>query len=188
MIPTAPKEKDFTNSAPSFVRNVMGSSAGAGSGEFHVYRNLRRKEYARVKGIEEKSRREQQDEEFQNRLEQNRRLAEERTAKKRAKRLKKKEKTKSKKRKIDGDNKSDDSSDFDLNNLLDSEDECESTEKTIESANEAPLSEQETPKETDAPDAKEEPSNTATQLEEAAIETSGETAEVAEQNHPKDDG
>lgn len=41
--------------APDFVRNVMGSSAGAGSGEFHVYRHLRRKEYARQKFIQEKS-------------------------------------------------------------------------------------------------------------------------------------
>ena len=32
----------------------MGSSAGAGSGEFHVYRHLRRKEYARQKFIQEK--------------------------------------------------------------------------------------------------------------------------------------
>lgn len=40
---------------PDFVRNVMGSSAGAGSGEFHVYRHLRRKEYARQKFIQEKS-------------------------------------------------------------------------------------------------------------------------------------
>lgn len=39
---------------PDFVRNVMGSSAGAGSGEFHVYRHLRRKEYARQKFIQEK--------------------------------------------------------------------------------------------------------------------------------------
>lgn len=39
---------------PEFVRNVMGSSAGAGSGEFHVYRHLRRKEYARQKFIQEK--------------------------------------------------------------------------------------------------------------------------------------
>lgn len=33
----------------------MGSSAGAGSGEFHVYRHLRRKEYARQKQIQEQS-------------------------------------------------------------------------------------------------------------------------------------
>lgn len=33
----------------------MGSSAGAGSGEFHVYRHLRRKEYARQKQIQQKS-------------------------------------------------------------------------------------------------------------------------------------
>ena len=31
----------------------MGSSAGAGSGEFHVYRHLRRKEYARQRQIVE---------------------------------------------------------------------------------------------------------------------------------------
>lgn len=31
----------------------MGSSAGAGSGEFHVYRHLRRKEYARLKQIQQ---------------------------------------------------------------------------------------------------------------------------------------
>lgn len=34
----------------------MGSSAGAGSGEFHVYRHLRRKEFARQKQIQHKSR------------------------------------------------------------------------------------------------------------------------------------
>lgn len=54
MIHERPKEKAMPN-APEFVRNVMGSSAGAGSGEFHVYRHLRRKEYARQKFIQEKS-------------------------------------------------------------------------------------------------------------------------------------
>ncbi|XP_058837916.1 protein starmaker [Topomyia yanbarensis] len=94
IIPESAKERDFSNAIPSFVRNVMGSSAGAGSGEFHVYRHLRRKEYARQKHIQEKSRSEQLDDDFQARLEQNRLQAEEKTAKKRAKRLKKKSKQK----------------------------------------------------------------------------------------------
>ncbi|XP_023299079.2 PRKR-interacting protein 1 homolog [Lucilia cuprina] len=90
LIPEHRKEKDFMQSVPTFVRNVMGSSAGAGSGEFHVYRHLRRKEYARQKMIQSKSHQELLDEEYQEKLEQNRRIAEEKTAKKRAKRLKKK--------------------------------------------------------------------------------------------------
>lgn len=46
---------DGFGDTPSFVRNVMGSSAGAGSGEFHVYRHLRRKEYARQKQLQQQS-------------------------------------------------------------------------------------------------------------------------------------
>uniref|UniRef100_A0A182R4P4 PRKR-interacting protein 1 n=1 Tax=Anopheles funestus TaxID=62324 RepID=A0A182R4P4_ANOFN len=94
IIPAPSKNRDFSTAIPSFVRNVMGSSAGAGSGEFHVYRHLRRKEYARQKQIQEKSHAEQLDDAFQEKLENNRKAAEERTAKKRAKRLKQKAKQK----------------------------------------------------------------------------------------------
>lgn len=90
IIPERPRSKDASDSAPSFVRNVMGSSAGAGSGEFHVYRHLRRKEYARLKDIEQRSLTEKLDDQFQAKLDDNKRLAEEKTAKKRAKRMKKK--------------------------------------------------------------------------------------------------
>ncbi|XP_055594235.1 PRKR-interacting protein 1 homolog [Uranotaenia lowii] len=94
IIPEGPRDRDFSSSIPSFVRNVMGSSAGAGSGEFHVYRHLRRKEYARQKQIQDKSRSELLDDEFQAKLEKNKQDADERTAKKRAKRQKKKAKQK----------------------------------------------------------------------------------------------
>lgn len=80
--------------APEFVRNIMGSSAGAGSGEFHVYRHLRRKEYARQRFLTEQARKEELDAEFEAKVEARRREEEERTAKKRAKRLKKKQKQK----------------------------------------------------------------------------------------------
>ncbi|XP_043684135.1 PRKR-interacting protein 1 homolog [Vespula pensylvanica] len=97
VLPERPKPKN-TPTVPEFVRNVMGSSAGAGSGEFHVYRHLRRKEYARQKFIQEKGHKELLDAQYHEKLEQNRKLAEEATAKKRAKRLKRKQKMKGKKK------------------------------------------------------------------------------------------
>ncbi|XP_046444206.1 PRKR-interacting protein 1 homolog [Daphnia pulex] len=90
-LPERPKEKKSTPDTPDFVRNVMGSSAGAGSGEFHVYRHIRRREYARQKHIQIMSEKDKKDEDFRQKIENNQKLAEERTAKKRAKRLKKKE-------------------------------------------------------------------------------------------------
>ncbi|XP_075169215.1 PRKR-interacting protein 1 homolog [Haematobia irritans] len=149
IIPDQRKEKDYMQSVPSFVRNVMGSSAGAGSGEFHVYRHLRRKEYARQKMIQNKSVQEQLDEEYQLKLEENRRQAEEKTAKKRAKRLKKKLKAKQpKQRKLSEEIK-------EVNNDDESSSECEdeiiSTTSKTDSTDIVPdLNQQvESPKESD---------------------------------------
>ncbi|KAL1459564.1 hypothetical protein WDU94_011533 [Cyamophila willieti] len=111
VIPDGSREKKAPH-VPEFVRNVMGSSAGAGSGEFHVYRHLRRKEYARQKHIQEKSEKELLDEEFQRKIEEARQVFEDKTAKKRAKRLKKKQKMKNKPKKPKtGDEKKDNEAD-----------------------------------------------------------------------------
>ena len=40
---------------PEIVSNVQGSSAGAGSGEFHVYKASRRREYERLKLMDEEA-------------------------------------------------------------------------------------------------------------------------------------
>ncbi|KAM5181772.1 PRKR-interacting protein 1 [Mantella aurantiaca] len=95
-IPERPKEWN-PRAPPEFVRDVMGSSAGAGSGEFHVYRHLRRREYQRQEFMDTLSEKQKLDEEFQIKLIENEIKAEERTAKRRLKRQKVKEKKKAKK-------------------------------------------------------------------------------------------
>lgn len=101
-IPMSRQQKDLLAAVPTFVRNVMGSSAGAGSGEFHVYRHLRRKEFARQKQIQHKSRQEELDEQFAQKVEDDRNTAESKTAKKRAKRQKKKQQRKVRPARADG--------------------------------------------------------------------------------------
>ncbi|XP_060067123.1 PRKR-interacting protein 1 homolog [Ylistrum balloti] len=98
----AEKSQEYNPRAPlEFIRNVWGSSAGAGSGDFHVYRGVRRREYARQKFVLEKAKREEADVEYQQKVEENLKAAEDRTAKKRAKRQKKKQKQKGKKPKTE---------------------------------------------------------------------------------------
>lgn len=53
-VPAAPKEKTL-RPAREMMKNVQGSSAGAGSGEFHVYKASRRREYERLKIMEEEA-------------------------------------------------------------------------------------------------------------------------------------
>ena len=84
---------------PEIVANVQGSSAGAGSGEFHVYKASRRREYERVKLMDEDVAREKADEEFEKKRDELRKKDEEKTGKNRKRRENNKKK---KNTKIDG--------------------------------------------------------------------------------------
>lgn len=94
-IPPPPKEK--TIRAPrEMMKNVQGSSAGAGSGEFHVYKASRRREYERLKMMEESARKEAEDAEFERKRKEAEEQAAAKTAKNRARRQKKKQRMKAK--------------------------------------------------------------------------------------------
>ena len=73
---------------PEIVANVQGSSAGAGSGEFHVYKASRRREYERLRLMDEEVRREKEAEEFEKKQAELRRRDEAKTNKNKARREK----------------------------------------------------------------------------------------------------
>lgn len=87
------KLKFITEKIPTRIMNVAGSNAGAGSGEFHMYRQARRREVMRQQRIEEEAVADAAEREYQEKKDKLAREEEERTAKRRAKRQKKKHKT-----------------------------------------------------------------------------------------------
>ncbi|TVY88290.1 PRKR-interacting protein-like protein [Lachnellula willkommii] len=78
---------------PEIVTNVQGSSAGAGSGEFHVYKASRRREYERLRQMDEDVRKEQDGEDW----DREKREREERDREKTRKNREKREKLKKRK-------------------------------------------------------------------------------------------
>jgi hypothetical protein len=52
---------------PEIVANVQGSSAGAGSGEFHVYKASRRREYERIRMMDEEVAKEEAERDWEGR-------------------------------------------------------------------------------------------------------------------------
>ncbi|KAI8624040.1 DUF1168-domain-containing protein [Xylariaceae sp. FL1651] len=74
---------------PEIVANVQGSSAGAGSGEFHVYKASRRREFERLRRMDEEVAREAADADFARGKEERLRRDDEKTRRNREKREKK---------------------------------------------------------------------------------------------------
>jgi hypothetical protein len=64
-VPTGGPPKPRIAAPPEIVTNVQGSSAGAGSGEFHVYKASRRREYERLRVMDEAVQKEKADEDFE---------------------------------------------------------------------------------------------------------------------------
>lgn len=73
---------------PEIVTNVQGSSAGAGSGEFHVYKAARRREYERLRAMDAEVRRETDQEVFLREKTEREKRDEEKTRKNRERREK----------------------------------------------------------------------------------------------------
>lgn len=81
-------QKRTLSPPPELVSNVAGSSAGAGSGEFHVYKQARRKEFERMQMFEEEEEKERSEKEFERAKSEREKRDEAKTEKNRLKRLK----------------------------------------------------------------------------------------------------
>ncbi|KAJ1954110.1 hypothetical protein IWQ62_005838 [Dispira parvispora] len=78
---------------PDIVKNTPGSSAGASSSDFHVYRTYRRHETARLKQLDEEVKEEQTRQQYEQKRLATQQELEAQTAKKRAKRQRRKKST-----------------------------------------------------------------------------------------------
>ncbi|KAJ4966129.1 hypothetical protein NE237_017978 [Protea cynaroides] len=119
------KLRRIIDHVPVRVSNTSGSSAGSGSGDFHQYRQMRRKEQDRLARMDVDYEKRKELAEFNMRREERMKAAEERTAKKRLKRQKKKQKKKEKKSKLNtggGEEQKEGSSDDDDEDSDNSED------------------------------------------------------------------
>ncbi|KAF9626698.1 hypothetical protein IFM89_038793 [Coptis chinensis] len=94
------KLRRIIDNVPVRVNNTSGSSAGSGSGDFHQYRQMRRKEQDRLARMDAHYEKVKEVEEFNLRRDERLRDAEDRTARKRLKRQKKKMKKKGKRCKV----------------------------------------------------------------------------------------
>ncbi|KNC73992.1 hypothetical protein SARC_13448 [Sphaeroforma arctica JP610] len=90
-IPERPKDKGAPK-PKEFFRNVMGSTAGAGSGEFHVFRATRRHEYARSAYYDAQQKKDEKDTAFAEKRMREEDELQKAAEKRRAKRQKKKAK------------------------------------------------------------------------------------------------
>lgn len=84
--PSRPKTSASLPPPPEIVANVQGSSAGAGSGEFHVYKASRRREYERLRLMQSEVDQEKGDAEWMREREETRKKDEEKTEKNRKRR------------------------------------------------------------------------------------------------------
>lgn len=80
--------KHASSAPPEIVANVQGSSAGAGSGEFHVYKASRRREYERLRAMDDEVRQEEEEKAFLERKAEQEKRDAEKTERNRAKRAK----------------------------------------------------------------------------------------------------
>lgn len=87
----APRSASSLAPPPEIVTNVQGSSAGAGSGEFHVYKASRRREYERIRLMEDESKREEADKQWAEKVEESKKKDEEKRSKNAKKRAKAKD-------------------------------------------------------------------------------------------------